>query len=38
MLLANGFGIKEWEGIQLNGFAGGHAFMNNFYNRGVLAQ
>ena len=36
MLLANGFGSKEWEGIQLNGFAGGHAYMTNIYNQGVL--
>ena len=37
MLLANGFGPAEWEGIQLNGLSGGHAFMNNIYNSGVLA-
>src|SRR4029079_11651840 len=37
MLLANGFGTTEWEGIQLNGLPGGHAFMNNIYTRGVLA-
>ena len=37
MLLANGFGPAEWEGIQLNGLAGGHAFMTNIYNKGVLA-
>ncbi len=37
MLLANGFGINEWEGIQLNGFAGGHTYMTSFYNSGVLA-
>ncbi len=37
MLLANGFGTKEWEGIQLNGLAGGHTFMTNFYKKGVLA-
>jgi phenylpropionate dioxygenase-like ring-hydroxylating dioxygenase large terminal subunit len=36
MLLANGFGYTEWEGIQLNGFAGGHVYMNNIYNAGVL--
>lgn len=36
MLLANGFGTREWEGIQLNGLPGGHAFMNNIYSRGVL--
>ena len=36
MLLANGFGYTEWEGIQLNGLAGGHVYMNNIYNKGVL--
>src|SRR6476659_1476909 len=36
MLLANGFGYTEWESIQLNGFAGGHVYMNNIYSRGVL--
>jgi phenylpropionate dioxygenase-like ring-hydroxylating dioxygenase large terminal subunit len=36
MLLANGFGSAEWEGIQLNGLSGGHAFMTNIYNKGVL--
>jgi len=38
MLLANGFGTTEWEGIQLNGLPGGHAYMNNIYTRGVLTQ
>jgi len=37
MLLANGFGVKEWEGIRLNGIAGGHTFMTSFYDKGVLA-
>jgi phenylpropionate dioxygenase-like ring-hydroxylating dioxygenase large terminal subunit len=37
MLLANGFGVTEWEGIQLNGLAGGHTFMTSFYKKGVLA-
>lgn len=36
MLLANGFGPMEWEGIQLNGLTGGHTFMSNIYNKGVL--
>jgi phenylpropionate dioxygenase-like ring-hydroxylating dioxygenase large terminal subunit len=36
MLLANGFGYDQWEGIQLSGFAGGHVYMNNIYNKGVL--
>jgi len=37
MLLANGFGVEEWEGIQLNGLAAGHTFMTSFYKKGVLA-
>jgi phenylpropionate dioxygenase-like ring-hydroxylating dioxygenase large terminal subunit len=36
MLLANGFGPKEWEGIQLNGLERGHVFMSNIYSEGVL--
>jgi phenylpropionate dioxygenase-like ring-hydroxylating dioxygenase large terminal subunit len=36
MMLANGFGIKEWEGIELTGLDGGHTFMTSFYNNGVL--
>ncbi len=36
MLLANGFGQADWEGIQLTGLAGGHTFMTSFYKKGVL--
>jgi phenylpropionate dioxygenase-like ring-hydroxylating dioxygenase large terminal subunit len=36
MLLANGFTGSEWEGIELNGLAGGHTYMTSFYNKGVL--
>ena len=36
MLLANGFGQTEWEGLKLNGLAGGHTFMTSFYKKGVL--
>lgn len=36
MLLANGFGTNEWEGVQLNGLPGGHTYMTNFYSKGVL--
>jgi phenylpropionate dioxygenase-like ring-hydroxylating dioxygenase large terminal subunit len=36
MLLANGFGQNEWEGIQLSGLPGGHTFMTSFYKKGVL--
>ena len=36
MLLANGFGKADWEGIQLTGLAGGHTFMTSFYKKGVL--
>jgi len=37
MLMANGFSQAEWEGIELNGLPGGHTYMKNFYNSGVLA-
>jgi phenylpropionate dioxygenase-like ring-hydroxylating dioxygenase large terminal subunit len=37
MLLANGFGTTEWEGIQLNGSARGHTYMSSFYKKGVIA-
>lgn len=37
MLLANGFSTNEWENIQLSGLPGGHTYMTNFYNKGVLA-
>jgi phenylpropionate dioxygenase-like ring-hydroxylating dioxygenase large terminal subunit len=36
MLLANGLGFKEWEGIRLNGTPSGHAYMDNIYSNGVL--
>jgi phenylpropionate dioxygenase-like ring-hydroxylating dioxygenase large terminal subunit len=36
MLMANGFGPNEWEGIQLTGLAGGHTYMNNIYSKGVM--
>jgi phenylpropionate dioxygenase-like ring-hydroxylating dioxygenase large terminal subunit len=37
MLLANGFGTTEWEGIELNGLSGGHTYMASFYKKGVIA-
>lgn len=37
MLLANGFGFKEWEGIRLSGLDSGHTYMTSFYDQGVLA-
>ena len=36
MLLANGFGQADWEGIELTGLAGGHTYMTSFYKKGVL--
>jgi phenylpropionate dioxygenase-like ring-hydroxylating dioxygenase large terminal subunit len=36
MLMANGLGYQEWEGIQLNGTSSGHTYMDNIYSRGVL--
>ena len=37
MLLANGFGTTEWEGIELNGLSGGPTYMTSFYKKGVIA-
>jgi hypothetical protein len=37
MILSNAFGVKQWEGLQLNGFAQGHTYMDSFYEDGVLA-
>jgi phenylpropionate dioxygenase-like ring-hydroxylating dioxygenase large terminal subunit len=36
MLMANGFGVDDWERIQLTGLAGGHTFMTNIYTAGAL--
>ena len=36
MLEANGFGVQQWEGIQLKGLANGHTYMSNFYSKGVM--
>ena len=38
MLLANGFGPAEWEGIQLNGLSGGHVFMTQHLQQGRTGQ
>jgi phenylpropionate dioxygenase-like ring-hydroxylating dioxygenase large terminal subunit len=38
MLMANGFGFKEWEGIQLKGLDSGHTYMTAFYDSGVLSR
>lgn len=37
MMMANGFGGDQWEGIQLAGLASGHTYMTSFYDQGVLA-
>jgi phenylpropionate dioxygenase-like ring-hydroxylating dioxygenase large terminal subunit len=38
MMAANGFSRREWDGIELHGFANGHSFMGGFYKSGILAQ
>lgn len=38
MMMANGFGFKEWEGIELSGLESGHTYMTSFYDRGVLSR
>lgn len=37
MMAANGFSIREWEGIDLHGFPQGHSYMGGFYKNGLLA-
>lgn len=36
-LISNGFGPREWQGVNLTAFPGGHSFMSGFYKSGVLA-
>jgi len=36
-MLSNGFGLREWQGVGLTGYASGHTFMGGFYKAGVLA-
>ena len=36
-MLSNGFGLREWQGLALTAFAGGHSYMGGFYKGGVLA-
>ncbi len=38
MMAANGFGEKEWQSVELHGFAQGHSFMGGFYKSGILGQ
>lgn len=37
MMMANGFTQREWEGVDLHGFASGHSYMGGFYKKGLLA-
>lgn len=37
MMMANGFTQREWEGVDLHGFATGHSFMGGFYKKGLLS-
>ena len=36
-LLSNGFSVREWQSLGLNGLANGHSFMDGFYSQGVLS-
>jgi phenylpropionate dioxygenase-like ring-hydroxylating dioxygenase large terminal subunit len=36
-MMSNAFGLREWQGLALTGFAGGHSYMGGFYKAGVLA-
>lgn len=37
MMAANGFSVREWQGIDLYGFERGHSYMGGFYKNGLLA-
>lgn len=37
MMAANGFTPREWNGVELHGFEGGHSFMGGFYSSGILS-
>lgn len=37
MLLSNGLGVSDWDGVPLHAFPGGHVYMGGFYRQGVIA-
>ena len=36
-LLSNGFSVREWQSLGLNGLPNGHSYMDGFYSQGVLS-
>lgn len=36
-MLSNGFSVREWQSLGLNGLANGHSYMDGFYSQGVLS-
>ncbi|MYJ72075.1 MAG: Rieske 2Fe-2S domain-containing protein [Rhodospirillaceae bacterium] len=36
-LLSNGFSVREWQSLGLQGLANGHSYMDGFYSEGVLS-
>ena len=37
MLMANGFSEREWQNVELHGFANGHSYMGGFYKSGIIS-
>ena len=37
MLSSNAFGQRQWDGLELHGFDGGHSYIGGFYKNGMLA-
>ncbi len=36
-MLSNGFSVREWQSLGLQGLANGHSYMDGFYTRGILS-
>ena len=36
-MLSNGFSVREWQSLGLQGLANGHSFMDGFYTQGILS-
>ena len=36
-MLSNGFTVREWQSLGLQGLANGHSYMDGFYTKGILS-
>ena len=36
-MLSNGFSVREWQSLGLQGLANGHSYMDGFYTQGILS-